>query len=881
MKKLLFANSPAPNKRKWADGIFIGNRIRRATCCHLVPIWLLLGLFLCNTSVITAQVIPGTAPVNIPAGGFHIEGNLQANTPTGGIGDWLPGLAGAGGNVLNAGGVPLIAATTFHLTDLYNQNENNFSGNIKKFNANPTLWKWTNSPVLGKCDINNALFHFTTSGTGANTHTWLIVAADRLSNSGNAYIDFELLQNTLTDNPDGSFSSAGPNNGRTKGDYLITLSLTGGGGTTEFFVNRWDNPTGTYDYVDRTSLIPANSVFGSTNATTVPVSFGAFGLTEYAPNLFVEAAIDLTALLGAIDPCTSLGVKTLFIKTKTSQSPTATIVDFISAKQVSLQIGVANAGQDISQCGSVFSVSGTAIPSPGDAVTSTNWSIISGSATITSPSLATSNVTVTSSSATLRFTVNTSYGCVTTDDVILTILPPPTVSAGSPFTKTCVSNTSGGTIGETAVSGFTYSWVSSPTGFTSTASNPNVNPTVTTTYTVTKTNTLTGCFNTATVTVTVDNDAVTLSAGSPFTKTCLANTSGAAIGETAVSGYTYSWSPAAGLSATNVSNPTANPLVTTTYTVTKTKTSSGCFNTATVTVTVDNATVSVSAGSPFTKTCVANTSGAAIGETAVSGYTYSWSPAAGLSATNVSNPTANPLVTTTYTVTKTKTSSGCQNTASVTITVDNTPPAAPTFCAVEPSLCGSSTGSITILTPTGPAGTYEYSIKNGDALSWQPSTLFSPLAAGSVTGIRVKNMSSGCVSLAATCSESTCPVPPGLKSTPMTEKVTDAKATTIAASSKGVETININLASKTLASAGPNPFSDKLRFAIQSGVSGRCSLELYNMMGQKVNTVFEGFMEAGKNRNIEYNVPVSQRTNLMWVFTVGDQKVSGKLVGIK
>jgi len=34
-------------------------------------------------------------------------------------------------------------------------------------------------------------------------------------------------------------------------------------------------------------------------------------------------------------------------------------------------------------------------------------------------------------------------------------------------------------IGATAVSGNTYSWISSPSGFSSTSSNPSVNPTTT------------------------------------------------------------------------------------------------------------------------------------------------------------------------------------------------------------------------------------------------------------------------------------------------------------------------------------------------------------------------------------------------------------------
>lgn len=327
----------------------------------------------------------------------------------------------------------------FHLTDAHSVSENNFAGG-KKFNDNPVDWTWVSNSAVGKCDINNALFHFTTSNVGGVVHTWLVVAADRRVNNGNAYIDFELLQNTMTDNANGSFSTAGPNRGRTKGDILLTLALTNGGGATEFFVNKWDlNGSGVYDYLDKTSTIPANSVFGSTNAATVPVSFGAFGGTQYSTNLFVEAAIDLTAVLGAIDPCTSLGVKTLFIKTKTSQSPTATIVDFISAKQVSLQIGLANAGLDQSQCGSVFSVTGTATPSPGDAISSTTWSVVSGAgaATIASPSSATSSITVTGSPATLRFTVNTTRGCTVYDDVVLTVTSGPSAPTITSVAATC------------------------------------------------------------------------------------------------------------------------------------------------------------------------------------------------------------------------------------------------------------------------------------------------------------------------------------------------------------------------------------------------------------------------------------------------------------
>src|SRR5439155_16150318 len=134
------------------------------------------------------------------------------------------------------------------------------------------------------------------------------------------------------------------------------------------------------------------------------VSFGAFGGTSYDANTFAEAGIDLTALLGAIDACTSLGVKSILVKTKESQSPTATIVDLIAPLQVTRQLGLADAGPDQPKCSqgasTSFTVTGVATPSPGDVVTSTTWTVQSQDPGVTNVSIAapgspTTSVTVT------------------------------------------------------------------------------------------------------------------------------------------------------------------------------------------------------------------------------------------------------------------------------------------------------------------------------------------------------------------------------------------------------------------------------------------------------------------------------------------------------
>jgi gliding motility-associated-like protein len=53
-------------------------------------------------------------------------------------------------------------------------------------------------------------------------------------------------------------------------------------------------------------------------------------------------------------------------------------------------------------------------------------------------------------------------------------------------------------------------------------------------------------------------------------------------------------------------------------------------------------------------------------------YSYQWSPAAGLDATNVPNPTATPTTTTLYTVTVTD-ANGCTNTATARLVVFDSP----------------------------------------------------------------------------------------------------------------------------------------------------------------------------------------------------------------
>ena len=162
-------------------------------------------------------------------------------------------------------------------------------------------------------------------------------------------------------------------------------------------------------------------------------------------------------------------------------------------------------------------------------------------------------------------------------------------------------------------------------------------------------------------TVTI-NDLPSVSTNLSSPEICL----GSGIEITASGAQDYVWSPSAGLSSTTGATVTADPTTTTTYTVTGTDIN-GCTNSTLVTVTVNPPpTITISPAS------VTICEGASTTLTASGADTYAWSPAAGLSATTGSTVTASPSNTTTYTVTGTD-SNGCENTQTVTVTV-NTPP---------------------------------------------------------------------------------------------------------------------------------------------------------------------------------------------------------------
>jgi PKD repeat protein len=334
---------------------------------------------------------------------------------------------------------------------------------------------------------------------------------------------------------------------------------------------------------------------------------------------------------------------------------------------------------------------------------------------------------------TYTLTVTDQNGCSISRDITVNVVSPLTVTASAtdPLIGTCPTSQS---VLDVIVTGgepgYTYLWAPA-TGLSDPAvKNPVAKPAVTTTYTVTVTDN-NGCQATAPVTVTVLPDlVVTASADDLLIGTCPTSKSNLNVTVTGgEAGYTYSWSPAAGLNSTTVSNPVAKPAATTTYTVTVTD-ANGCQATDNITITVAPVlTVTATADDNILSTCptsVAQLTATATGgeELSGGGYTWSWAPSTGLSATNIPDPVAKPASTTTYTVTVTD-ANGC--TATNTVTIEVRPPLTAVATATD-YLIGDCPASTTTLDVTVTGGELPYVYSWAPAASLNDATAKSPVA---------------------------------------------------------------------------------------------------------------------------------------------------------
>ena len=188
--------------------------------------------------------------------------------------------------------------------------------------------------------------------------------------------------------------------------------------------------------------------------------------------------------------------------------------------------------------------------------------------------------------------VTDSYGCTDTETQTITVdaAPVAVATASSSSIGSCVGQSTTIDASTSTGASLSYSWTSSPVGYTSTAATPAaVSPASTTTYTVEVTDAH-GCTSNDNVIITVDAAPIA-DAGSPAT-ICSGSATTLNASASTGSGISYSWtsSPVGFTSA--VASPSASPVTNTTYTVEITD-SHGCTSTDDVVITVNDGPTSV------------------------------------------------------------------------------------------------------------------------------------------------------------------------------------------------------------------------------------------------------------------------------------------------
>jgi len=134
----------------------------------------------------------------------------------------------------------------------------------------------------------------------------------------------------------------------------------------------------------------------------------------------------------------------------------------------------------------------------------------------------------------------------------------------------------------------------------------------------------------------------------------------------ASAGNSYSWNPSAGLNNVTISNPLANPTITTTYTVIVSN-NSCADDQSTVTIVV-NSLPNIIVSPPASSIC----SGNSILLNASGAASYVWSPSVALNDISSAAVIANPTIDITYTVTGTD-NNLCTNQATVSLSIYSVP----------------------------------------------------------------------------------------------------------------------------------------------------------------------------------------------------------------
>jgi hypothetical protein len=297
-----------------------------------------------SATIIVSAVVPldffgssGTGTGNgdpVPLDLFELDGNattgvLGTSGSTTTSHDWDQVFAD---NQTTPPGTTSGAVASSFVTDQVNLNSDDIftGGGSKDTNGlQDGPWLFSGGKPQGKDDIAHAFAgDYTDTRTGDQI---LYAGLDRFDNSGDATAGFWFFVNPVGEGAISKSNGTGPFTGtHSDGDILLVSDFTIGGSTSTIKVFRWTGNDSTGSLVPLNNGNPINgSTFAIVNGSpiTVPWSF-----TDKSHNRgpaageFLEEGINLSAL--GLQGCFS----SFLAETRSSQSPTATLSDFVLGK---------------------------------------------------------------------------------------------------------------------------------------------------------------------------------------------------------------------------------------------------------------------------------------------------------------------------------------------------------------------------------------------------------------------------------------------------------------------------------------------------------------------------------------------------------------------
>jgi hypothetical protein len=260
-------------------------------------------------------------------GMFELDGNIAHDAGTARPYDWAS-LFDASGDQLVTPDLngPLLASGFFG--DAAQPDKSYFAASDKDIDGIGTWDCKTQNNVLNKDDLQNAyaaVIKVPADAPDNAGHKVLYLGSERDSNNGDSFAGFWLLKDPTV----GCSGTAGFSGHHTDGDILVVSNYTNGGGTHNVQVYEWQGNDLTGAPVALTSFDGAKcGVTAPDNACAIansgPIT-SPWTPTSHPTNTFVEAGVDLTAVLNKTgDSCFS----TFLAETRSSQEITAELKDF-------------------------------------------------------------------------------------------------------------------------------------------------------------------------------------------------------------------------------------------------------------------------------------------------------------------------------------------------------------------------------------------------------------------------------------------------------------------------------------------------------------------------------------------------------------------------